>query len=127
MPGQVYVAFSRVKTLHGLHILNFSKAAIKDNKKIHEEMKWLQCNRLSIPADVRMHSKENYTIIGLLNVRSVLNKVQYIVSDTINSNCDMICLTETWLDANVTLMGCRTVHTAYEMIKGLKITAEEEV
>ena len=69
MPGQVYVAFSRVKTLHGLHILNFSKDAITNNNKIHEEMKRLQCNRLSIPADVFMKSKQYYTIYWVIKCK----------------------------------------------------------
>ena len=36
--GQAYVAFSRVKTLQGLHILNFSASAIKKSDDVHNEM-----------------------------------------------------------------------------------------
>lgn len=43
-PSQAYVAFSRVKTIGGLYIMNFNAAAIKKNNKVHEEMVCLNNN-----------------------------------------------------------------------------------
>ena len=37
-PRQAYVAFSRVKTLHGLHILNFNAKGIKCSGDVENEM-----------------------------------------------------------------------------------------
>ena len=43
-PGQAYVAFSRVKKLDGLHILNFNPKAIKASQDVKAEMDRLEGN-----------------------------------------------------------------------------------
>ena len=45
-PGQAYVAFSRVKTLQGLHILNFNPSAIKASADIQNEISRLDTKLL---------------------------------------------------------------------------------
>ena len=37
--GQAYVAFSRVKSIHGLHILNFDDSGIKTDSTVSNAMK----------------------------------------------------------------------------------------
>ena len=45
-PGQAYVALSRVKTLAGLHILNFNHKAIKKSIDVENELFKLKSNLL---------------------------------------------------------------------------------
>ena len=45
-PGQAYVAFSRIKKLDGLHIVNFNDKAIKASEDVKNEMQTLNENLL---------------------------------------------------------------------------------
>ena len=53
-PGQAYVAFSGVKTLKELHILNFSASAIKKGSDVHNENDQIKqtCCRLCLSYNV---------------------------------------------------------------------------
>ena len=68
-PGQAYVAFSRVKKLEGLYIVNFNEKAIKASKDVKDEMERLNENLLSpLPVYTCPH---NCITLALLNVRSL--------------------------------------------------------
>ena len=84
-PGQAYVAFSRVKKLEGLHIVNFNDKAIKASEDVKSEMQRLNENLLD-PLTVYT-CPDNYITIGLLNVRSLVSKLPDIECD----DCSCIC------------------------------------
>ena len=63
-PGQAYVAFSRIKTLQGLHILNFNASAIKKSNDVHNEMVRLNANLLQTVPKLQCH--DNHVTIALL-------------------------------------------------------------
>ena len=97
-PGQAYVAFSRVKTLAGLHILNFNVKAIKKSTDVEDEMVRLNSNLL-LPVTQLMCTVPHFTI-ALLNVRSIVAKLPDIIADTSLSSATILCFCETWLNAS---------------------------
>ena len=97
-PGQAYVAFTRVKTLAALHILNFSSKAIKKITDVENEMMRLNSNLLQYEPEVLCDP--SYLNIALLNVRSILAKLPDISSDKSLRSADFVCFCETWLNAS---------------------------
>ena len=90
-----YVAFSRVKTLAGLHILNFNRKAIKKSTDVDNEMFRLKSNLLQPVHQISFH-----VTIALLNVRSILAKLPDIRADNILMSATILCFCETWLKAS---------------------------
>ena len=102
-PGQAYVAFSRVKTLQGLHILNFNAKAIKASQDVKNEMDCLSENISSpVPMIATQSPSNEYINVALLNTRSVVAKLHDITQDSILKLAQVICLTETWLSPDQT-------------------------
>ena len=97
-PGQAYVAFSRVKTLQGLHILNFNAKAIKKSIDVENEMVRLNTNLLHQLPDMSCDTSD--VTIALLNVRSILAKLPDIRADNNLMCASILCFCETWLNAS---------------------------
>ena len=92
-PGQAYVAFSRVKTLEGLHILNLNVKAIKKSIDVEKRL-----NSNPVPP-VSCDSSCQVTI-ALLNVRSILAQLPDIRADHSLRSVSILCFCETWLNAS---------------------------
>ena len=98
-PGQVYVAFSRVKKLIGLHICDFNESAIKKSPSVEAEMSRLKPHLLPSTPNLKCASLPDfYVTIKLLNVRSINAKVQDIVKDKMLKYASVLCFCETWLN-----------------------------
>ena len=74
------VAFSRVKTLQGLHILNFNASAIKKSDAVQEEKARLNDKLLPPLPQLQCFSlSDSHITISLLNVRSINAKMPDIL------------------------------------------------
>ena len=97
-PGQAYVAFSRVKTLQGLHILNFNASQIKKSTDVQDEMSRLNNNLLPTQSSLQCVSLCNsHVTVALLNVRSISAKLVDIATDDMLKYASVLCFCETWL------------------------------
>jgi ATP-dependent exoDNAse (exonuclease V) alpha subunit len=92
--GQAYVAMSRVRTLQGLHFLNFDARKIVVSKDVVTEMNRLQKLSITLPdsADLLRSLNNEIVKIVLLNVRSLHSHRSDVINDTVVQQCDIICL-----------------------------------
>ena len=96
--------FSRVKTLQGLYICNFSSTAIKKSDKVQEEMTRLNSRIINFVSNLKCLSlPNNYTTFSLLNVRSIVVKLPDLECDGNVNAADILCYTETWLSPLTTI------------------------
>ena len=96
--GQAYVAFSRVKKLKGLHVMNFNAHAIKTSTEVENEMSRLKTKLLHSLPNLKCLSLPNtYVTLSLLNVRSINAKLADIQQDECLKYACINCYCETWL------------------------------
>ena len=100
--GQAYVAFSRVKSIHGLHILNFDESGIKTHSAVTDAMKLLHNKHLPIPPLPEFDNPElaSAITIGHINIHYFLDKQKDLINEfKLYKNIDIMCFTETHLQS----------------------------
>lgn len=82
MPGQTYVALSRVKNLNGLYLLGFDACVIRINPAVLNEMGRLQQEVVSsIELTTTPTDTDAFLHIRLLNIRSYREHLQDLKAD----------------------------------------------
>ena len=105
MPGQAYVAVSRVRTERGLYLQGFDATAFRVNPAVEEEMRRLRQNLVQpIQAPV-VFPHEEWLNIRLLNVRSYLEHLEDLKHDATLTSTDIFCFVETFLREGRRLQG----------------------
>ena len=99
-PGEAHVAFSRVKILRKLHIINYTQSQICVSEHVEKEMKRLRKNILP--------QMPSYLFLGgvkllHINIGNFNRKIEDMKNDDIFQNADIISLNKTHLGHSDTL------------------------
>ena len=95
--GQAYVAFSRVRELSKLHIINYSRSQIRVSPHAEEEMMRLRSEPLVFEQpSIVCHGHSSIDILHI-NIAGLMNKCDDIQLDTIFKNRNVISFNETHL------------------------------
>jgi hypothetical protein len=94
-PGHAYVAFSRVKTLAGLHILNYTREQIIIDPHVETFMENMQNVQLPLQNDIDVSCMD--LIICHVNVENLLSHKDDVDTNKYIQSADIICFTETHL------------------------------
>ena len=94
-PGEAYVAFSRVRTLEKLHIINYTRSQIHVSEHVEKEMKRLRKNILpQMPSNLFKDVPGGVNLLHL-NIGNLKRKIEDIEDDDIFKDSDIISLNET--------------------------------
>ena len=96
-PGETYVAFSGVKTLDKLHIINYMQSQIHVSEHVEKEMERLRKNILTQMLSNLFHDIPGGVKILHLNIGNVKRKMEDMKDDDIVKNSHIISLNETHL------------------------------
>ena len=96
-PGEAYVAFSRVRTIDKLHIINYTQNQIHVSEHVEEEMKRHRKNVLpQMPSNLFQTLPGGVKLLDI-NIGNFKTKIADIKNDHIFQNADIIALNETHL------------------------------
>ena len=102
-PGEAYVAFSRVRTIEKLHIINYTRNQIHVSEHVEKEMKRLRKNILPQMPSNLFHNVPGGVKLLHINIGNFKTKIADIKNDDIFQNADIIALNETCLQHSDTL------------------------
>ncbi|XP_078692147.1 uncharacterized protein LOC144922342 [Branchiostoma floridae x Branchiostoma belcheri] len=101
MPGQAYVALSRVRSLNDLYLLGFKPTSIRVNTAVLDEMLRLQQVPVpKVPLSCSSTVGNNDLTIKFLNIRSYAEHLQDLKADKTALPFDVFCFVETFLHKN---------------------------
>ena len=95
-----YVILSRITCLSQLYLLDFDPKKIYCNENAKREAKSIKERALNKKITEWDLVKENIIRVTTLNVRSLQKHYEDFISDDYIQNSDIICLQETWLNAD---------------------------
>ena len=75
-PGEAYVAFSRVRTLKKLHIINYTQNQIYMSEHVEKEMKRLRKNILPPMPSYLFHDVPGGVKLLHINIRNFKRKIE---------------------------------------------------
>ena len=96
-PHQHYVAFSRVTSLEGLHLLNGFNGTIKVDKQVVLEMERLRAHRTINLSYEPFSTRTGEFRVVFQNAQSLRLHIPQIRNDSTFTDADVICLAETRL------------------------------
>ena len=94
-PGEAYVAFSRMRTLEKLHIINYTCSQIHVSEHVEKEMKRLRKYILPQMPSNLFHDVPGFVKLLHINIGNFKRKIEDMKNDDIFQNADIMSLNET--------------------------------
>ena len=106
--GQAYVAFSRVKELNKLHIINYTHEKIRVSKNVAAEMDRLRRKPVPRLPEINVHAHTSCVSILHISVGGLQAKKEDVMEEHLFQKVDIISLNETHLAPNVSVL-CKSL------------------